>query len=144
MNPWKILRDYVATQNKIEEEYYAAALEEFCSGQIRPGLMAKAIAESGGDENKAKAAYIKLLANAIRDDQYLARRMYEEATKAHGRAQEQIREVREERAKDEGLNQWVSVVALALGGFFLLLYIDSSGPLPVQRPQPHLRHRTIA
>ena len=43
-----------------EEDMYAAALAEVQSGATRPGMWAKAFAESEGDENKSKALYIKL------------------------------------------------------------------------------------
>lgn len=43
-----------------EEAIYAAALAELKSGTMRPGLWAKAFANSEGDENKSKALYIKL------------------------------------------------------------------------------------
>ena len=43
-----------------EEDMYAAALAELQSGTTRPGLWAKAFADSEGDENKSKALYIKL------------------------------------------------------------------------------------
>ncbi len=43
-----------------EEDIYAAALSELKLGAIRPGLWAKAFAESDGDEAKSKALYIKL------------------------------------------------------------------------------------
>ena len=43
-----------------EEDLYAAALAEAEAGTTRPGLWAKAFADSEGDENKRKALYIKL------------------------------------------------------------------------------------
>ena len=52
MNPWKLIMDRVVVSRKEDEVFYAVALDEFRSGQVRPGLMAKALAESGGDERK--------------------------------------------------------------------------------------------
>ena len=43
-----------------EEAIYAEALVELKSGKTRPGLWAKAFAESEGDESKSQALYIKL------------------------------------------------------------------------------------
>jgi hypothetical protein len=43
-----------------EDAIYAKALSELKSGAARPGLWAKAFAESDGDENKSQALYIKL------------------------------------------------------------------------------------
>lgn len=78
MNPWKLSKDRLVQSRKEDETFYALALEEFLSGHIRAGLMAKAIAASAGDEQKAKACYINLLASAIRDDSYLEERAREE------------------------------------------------------------------
>jgi len=43
-----------------DEAIYAAALSEIQSGSVRPGVWAKAFADSEGDENKCKALYIRL------------------------------------------------------------------------------------
>ena len=82
MNPWKAFADKRAIDRKVDEQYHAEAFEEYQSGAIRPGLMAKAVAECDGDSNRAKARYIKLLAAAIKDDYYLATRVVEEHAKA--------------------------------------------------------------
>ena len=50
----------LAASKLAEEQLYAQAAEEVASGQIRQGLWAKAIAETGGDEAAAKAKYLKL------------------------------------------------------------------------------------
>jgi len=50
----------LAASKLAEERLYAQAAEEVASGQIRLGLWAKAIAETGGDEAAAKANYLKL------------------------------------------------------------------------------------
>ena len=50
----------LAASKLAEEQLYAQAAEEVASGQIRQGLWAKAIAETGGDEAAAKANYLKL------------------------------------------------------------------------------------
>jgi len=42
-----------------EEDHWATAMAELETGQRRPGLWAKAFAESEGDETKAKVAYLK-------------------------------------------------------------------------------------
>jgi len=52
-----------------EEDMYAAALAEVQSGATRPGLWAKAFADSEGDENKSKALYIKLRVQQERESQ---------------------------------------------------------------------------
>ena len=50
-----------------EEDIYAAALSEVESGATRPGLWAKAFAESEGNEPKSKALYIKLRVQQEKD-----------------------------------------------------------------------------
>ena len=50
----------LAASKLAEEQLYAQAAEEVASGQIRQGLWAKAIAETGGDEAAAKAHYLQL------------------------------------------------------------------------------------
>ena len=50
----------LAASKLAEEELYAQAAEEVASGQIRQGMWAKAIAETGGGEAAAKAHYLKL------------------------------------------------------------------------------------
>ena len=50
-----------------EEDIYAAALSELVSGEVRPGLWAKAFAESEGDEPKSKALYIRLRVQQEKD-----------------------------------------------------------------------------
>lgn len=57
-----------------DEEYYARAMQEVQSGRRRDGLWAKAVTSTGGDKSAAKLAYIKLLVQAIRDDDYVAAR----------------------------------------------------------------------
>lgn len=51
-----------------EEAYYAHAAAEINNGKIRQGLWAKALAESMGDEAKARGLYIKLRVQAIRSE----------------------------------------------------------------------------
>lgn len=83
MNPLKLLRDRIVIGRKTDEAFHAAALSELQSGKKRPGLMAKAMAECGGDEKQAQVAYFRLLVTAIKDDHYLAHR----AAKANESAQ---------------------------------------------------------
>ena len=51
-----------------EEALFAAVGEELQSGQIRQGLWAKALAEEGYDEQRAKARYLKLRVRALRKE----------------------------------------------------------------------------
>lgn len=48
-------------------EAYATALAEIEEGRLDKGIWARSFAESGGDESKAKAAYIKVRAGAFQN-----------------------------------------------------------------------------
>ena len=51
-----------------EEMLYAEAMREIEQGLRRAGLWGKAIAESDGDEKKAKALYLKLRVQSLKDE----------------------------------------------------------------------------
>lgn len=51
-----------------DEKYYEAVVKELESGNPRPGLWAKAFAESSGNEVAARALYIKLRAQQLIDE----------------------------------------------------------------------------
>ena len=50
-----------------EEDFWATAMAEVETGQRRPGVWAKAFAESDGDETKAKVAYLKARVRQLMD-----------------------------------------------------------------------------
>ena len=56
------MTDKENTPESDEEKIYATALSEIQTDSVRPGLWAKAFAESEGDGNKCKALYIRLRA----------------------------------------------------------------------------------
>ena len=74
MAPHTFFKDRDVLHRKLDEAAYQAAMEEFQSGNIRTGLMAKAIAQCNGNEALAKATYIQLAAESIKDDLYIAQR----------------------------------------------------------------------
>ncbi len=55
------------TESSTEEDHWAEAMAEVESGQRRPGVWAKAFAESEGDETKAKVAYLKARVQQLTD-----------------------------------------------------------------------------
>lgn len=79
MSRWKKAEDRRVLERLADEAFYAKAAEEMGTGLRREGLWAKAIATTDGDESKAHAKYISLLAGAIRDEAYLDERAAEEA-----------------------------------------------------------------
>ena len=51
---------------RLDEQVYATVSNEISSGEVRPGLWAKAVAEASGDLRKAQDKYIKLRVSQIR------------------------------------------------------------------------------
>ena len=66
-----------------EEMLYAEAMREIESGIRRDGLWGKAIAESDGDEKKAKAFYLKLRVQALKDELKVARQNFRKEDSRH-------------------------------------------------------------
>lgn len=85
MGIFDFLNDRLVRGRKIEEMFYAAALDEFQQGRMRRGLWSKALTECGGKEKKATALYLKFVAVALRDDYYLALRSREDAARESSR-----------------------------------------------------------
>ena len=56
------------SESRLEEELlYKHVLEEMEAGIIRDGLYAKALANSSGDENKARSLYMKYRVRSVQD-----------------------------------------------------------------------------
>ena len=57
-----------AKQRLTEEQIFEQVFDEYEAGDIKKGLMAKAISKSAGDEGMIKGEYIKLRAQSIIDE----------------------------------------------------------------------------
>ncbi|MCL1036457.1 hypothetical protein L2750_04735 [Shewanella submarina] len=57
----------------MEEKLYELVVEELQSGKQRMGIWAKALSLSGGNQELAKAKYIDLRVQSIRDEQFIAK-----------------------------------------------------------------------
>jgi hypothetical protein len=68
MSIFKGIKTKNALSRLQEEQLYEFILNEMEANIIRKGLMAKAIAQSEGDEGKSKAAYIKLRLQSLIDE----------------------------------------------------------------------------
>ena len=90
----------LAAQKLAEEQLYEFAAEEIAANNIRPGLWAKAIAESDGDDAKAKARYIKLRVEAMKAEADLEDHASENAHKAEA----EMRKREENRQREEAIN----------------------------------------
>lgn len=61
-----------AAARLIEEQMYEFVVEELQNGIRRNGLWAKALANSQGDESKAKALYISYRVQSLKDESKIA------------------------------------------------------------------------
>lgn len=53
---------------KIDQRYFDEVATELSNKQLKPGLWARAFAESGGDDAKARASYIRLRALDLKEE----------------------------------------------------------------------------
>ena len=99
MNIFSSAKAKLAAQKLAEEQLYEFAAEEIAANNIRPGLWAKAIAESDGDDAKARARYIRLRVETMKAEADLQDYASENAHKAE--AEQDRRE--EERRREEAV-----------------------------------------
>lgn len=106
-----------------DSQYYEVVSEEVQNGQIRPGLWAKAIAETSGDQEKAKALYLKLRVLELkaqiletkriqenqqreREDEERERQRIEAENRANQEHQEEVRRAHELEVKERRLRKF--------------------------------------
>ena len=89
----------IKATNSEQESYYEEALNEMNSGDRRPGIYAKAIADSLGDEKKVDSLYLKYRAQSLMEE---AERIAAERIEAERIAEEERLEA-ERKAKEERL-----------------------------------------
>jgi len=65
-----------------EEKIYEKVYEEVASGTKREGLWFKALSESGGEETKAKALYVKLRVRSLIDELIVTEQIHQDEYKA--------------------------------------------------------------
>lgn len=75
---FKKFKRNTAINRLIEERLYEQALNELESGMLRGGLWAKALANSSGDEKKARGLYLKYRVQAMIDETEVAGGIAEE------------------------------------------------------------------
>lgn len=91
----------LAAQKLAEERRYALALEEIASNNIRPGLWAKATADTGGNEEAAKARYIKLLVELMKAEDDLLKHTSSKLQKDIEREQRQEEKRRQDSERTQ-------------------------------------------
>lgn len=89
MSLWSSFRDAIVIGRKDDEALYAQALQEIEAGIRRHGLWAKALANAEGNEDRAKAEYIKLVVKDLRDQRYVEVRIQGAIRGEAHRAEEQ-------------------------------------------------------
>ncbi len=72
------LRRSSAAKRLIEEQFYEQVVSELSNGKKRDGLWAKALADSKGSEEKAKALYIQYRVQSIKDEMEISEAVAEE------------------------------------------------------------------
>ncbi len=87
------IKDKLVADRKVDEAYFAAALQEFQSGHIRQGIMAKALTECRGDQNNVHAIYLRMLTAAIKDDVYIEQRVKQKRQESMERAKAKLEEM---------------------------------------------------
>ncbi len=90
-----------AAKRLLEEKLYEKVVEELATGHKRNGLWAKAIANSNGVEEKAKALYIQYRVQSIKDEEEIFSAIAEETAK-QAALDEQLKS--KQKAEKEGNN----------------------------------------
>lgn len=123
-----------AEAREIEEAIYQRVAEEITSGVRRDGLWAKAIAETGGALESAKARYIQLRAQSILDEaeiykkskqEELQRQRADEERKRRKESEVQGADVKRQRAFKAG--QAARAAISPLRKFFMWYVVISTG-----------------
>ncbi len=81
MSFFKKMKEKIILNKKTEQIFYELALIEFSTGNKRLGLWAMALSKSDGSIEHADALYIGLLAEEIKNDEYLESNKIEEMEK---------------------------------------------------------------
>ena len=118
MGFWSNTQDRLVVGRKVEEQLYSQALNELESGVRRDGLWAKALAASEGDDARAKAQYISLVVQALKDETHIEKRSLREAAT---RAKE--KQIPEEQDKNTGLT--VNVISFLVGSVMIIAFVAS-------------------
>lgn len=89
-----------AAARLVEEQLYGHVAQELKRGIRREGLWAKALADSDGNDEKAKALYLKYRVQSIRDESEIESALAEQAKSgAHSSEQKPSQQVRPDGQK---------------------------------------------
>ena len=116
MGFWSNRQDSLVIGRMVEEQLYSQALNELESGVRRDGLWAKALAASEGDEARAKAQYISLVVQALKDETHMQRRSLKAA----------VSRIEKKQAPPKEKGFWPTFIAVALIMFFLIISFSTT------------------
>jgi hypothetical protein len=111
----------------IEEQLYEQVVNELASGQLRNGLWAKAIANSNGQDEMAKALYIQYRAQSLRDEYELLHEESVAKKPSRDTAAVHTREnniPKDSNAAQEESTLWIHVLTWSIAGLFLLGFLS--------------------
>ena len=102
-----------------EEKIYEKVYEEVASGVKREGLWFKALSESGGEETKAKALYVKLRVRSLIDELIVTEKIQQNT---HEIEQAQTKETaRNNKKKLRAAGRQKFVDRIVIGIMFLII-----------------------
>ena len=117
-----------AIDRLLEEQMFETAVSEFKSGEIREGLMAKALTETEGDTKKAEALYLKLRVQSLKDEANVQHSLVQEVEKEAARneqAKETIRKMERSSSKSSSFPIFLILFMVFIGlSFYGLLQLD--------------------
>ena len=117
-----------AIDRLLEEQMFEAAVSEFKSGEIREGLMAKALTETEGDTKKAEALYLKLRVQSLKDEANVQHSFIQEVEKEAARneqAKEPIQKIERSSSKSSSFPIFLILFMVFIGlSFYGLLQLD--------------------
>ena len=117
-----------AIDRLLEEQMFETAVSEFKSGEIREGLMAKALTETEGDTKKAEALYLKLRVQSLKDEANVQHSLIQEVEKEAARneqAKETIRKMERSSSKSSSFPIFLILFMVFIGlSFYGLLQLD--------------------
>lgn len=120
------IRKRSAAARIIEEQLYEQVVNELATGQRRNGLWAKAIANSNGQDEKAKALYIQYRVQSLRDEYELLHVENEihasprDTTAVHAK---ENNITKSSDAAPEGSTLWIHVLVWSIAGLILLGFL---------------------
>ena len=131
-------KDASVEARRRDEEYHARALYEIQSGKRRDGLWAKALTSANGDEVAAKLSYLKLLVQALRDDDHIAMRAFQSQSNIREEAPLQLDDQPASQVEKSSLIKsiwfWFLIAMgslILLFGFLPLIFNGNAGTLSI-------------